>query len=172
MGGTESSINKQPWKIHLILPPVLISLFSQQFHEKYYCSVTQSCLTLCSPMDCSTPGLPVPHHLSEFAQVHVHCISDAFQPSNPQMPSSPSALSVFLENTLLIFPLGRCENNASKGLNNLLKVIELTITGYLYTKPGAFPPLCSRLLLRLNPMPWLMSPALGWAMILQASAAR
>ena len=30
------------------------------------------CLTLCDPMDCSTPGLPVPHHLLEFAQVHVH----------------------------------------------------------------------------------------------------
>ena len=41
------------------------------------CSGTQRCLTLCDPMDCSTPGLPVPHHLPEFAQVYVHCISDA-----------------------------------------------------------------------------------------------
>ena len=40
-------------------------------------------------MDCSTPGLPVPHHLQEFAQVHVYCISDAIQPSHPLMPSSP-----------------------------------------------------------------------------------
>ena len=38
------------------------------------CSVAQSCLTLCYPMNCSTPGLPVYHHLPEFAQVHVHCI--------------------------------------------------------------------------------------------------
>ena len=38
-------------------------------------SVTQSCPTLCDPMDCSTPGLPVSHHLPKFAQVHVHCIS-------------------------------------------------------------------------------------------------
>ena len=38
--------------------------------------VIESCLTLCEPMDCNTPGLPVPHHLLEFAQVHVHCISD------------------------------------------------------------------------------------------------
>ena len=45
------------------------------------CSVTQSCLTLCNPTDCSTPGLSVPHHLPKFAQVHVHCISDAIQPS-------------------------------------------------------------------------------------------
>ena len=46
------------------------------------------------PLDCSTPGFPVPHHLPEFAQVHVHCISDAVQPSHPLMLSSPSALSL------------------------------------------------------------------------------
>ena len=40
-------------------------------------------------MDCSIRGLPVPHHLPKFAQVHVHCISDAIQPSHPMMPSSP-----------------------------------------------------------------------------------
>ena len=39
--------------------------------------VTQSCPTLCNPMDCSMPGLPVLHHPSKFAQVHVHCIGDA-----------------------------------------------------------------------------------------------
>ena len=55
------------------------------------CSVAQSCLTLCDPMDCSRPGLSVPHHLPKFAQVHVHCISDAIQPSHPLKPSSPSA---------------------------------------------------------------------------------
>ena len=41
------------------------------------CLVVHSCLTLCNPMYCSTPGLPVPHHLPKFAQVHVYCISDA-----------------------------------------------------------------------------------------------
>ena len=45
-------------------------------------------------MDCNTPGLPVPHHLLEFAQVHVHCISDAVQPSYSLTPSSPSALNL------------------------------------------------------------------------------
>jgi len=45
-------------------------------------------------MDCNTPGLPVPHHLLEFAQVHVHCIGDAIQLSHPLMPSSPSALNL------------------------------------------------------------------------------
>ena len=54
----------------------------------------QSCLTFCDPMDCSTPGPPVPHHLPEFAQIHVHCIGDVIQPSHPLMLSSPSALSL------------------------------------------------------------------------------
>ena len=45
-----------------------------------------SCVHLCNPMDCSTPGLSVPHHLPKFAQVHVCCISDAIQPSHPLTP--------------------------------------------------------------------------------------
>ena len=45
------------------------------------CLVTKSCPTLCDTVNCSTPGFPVPH-LSEFAQVHVHCTSDAIQPSH------------------------------------------------------------------------------------------
>ena len=51
------------------------------------CSVAQSCLTLCDPMDCSTPGLPVLHYLPESAQTHVHGISDAIQPSHPPPPA-------------------------------------------------------------------------------------
>jgi len=50
---------------------------------------------LCNPMDSSMPGLPVPHYLPEFAQVHVHCTDDAIQPSHPLTPSSPSALDLF-----------------------------------------------------------------------------
>ena len=48
-----------------------------------FSSVAQSCPTLCSPMDCSTPGLPVHHQLSELAQTHVHRVSDAIQPPHP-----------------------------------------------------------------------------------------
>ena len=51
-------------------------------------SVAKSCLTLFDPMDCSTIGFPVLHHLPEFAQTHVHQVGDAIQPSHP--PSSPS----------------------------------------------------------------------------------
>ena len=54
------------------------------------CSVAKSFPTLCNPMDCNTPDLPVPHHLLEFAQVHVHWIGDAIQPSHPLMHSSSS----------------------------------------------------------------------------------
>ena len=53
-----------------------------------------SCLMLCNPMDCSTPGLPVPHHFLEFAQVHLHCIGDAIQLAHPRMPSSHSTLNL------------------------------------------------------------------------------
>ena len=60
----------------------------------YSCSVAQSCPTLCDPMDCSTPGLPVLHHLSELAQTHVHWISDAIPPSHPLLPSSAPALNL------------------------------------------------------------------------------
>ena len=52
------------------------------------CSVTKSCLTLCNPMDCSTPGFPVLHCLLEFVQTHVHRVSDAIQPSHPVAPFS------------------------------------------------------------------------------------
>ena len=51
-------------------------------------SVAQSCPTLCNPMDCSTPGFPVHHQLPEPTQTHVHCVSNAIQPSHPL--SSPS----------------------------------------------------------------------------------
>ena len=58
------------------------------------CSVTQSCPALCDPMDCSTPGLSVPHHLTKFAEVRVHCMGDAIQPPHPLTLSSSSALSL------------------------------------------------------------------------------
>ena len=53
-------------------------LFMYQFS-----SVTQSCLTLCNPMDCSTPGFSVHHQLPELNQTHIHRISDAIQPFHP-----------------------------------------------------------------------------------------
>ena len=54
-----------------------------------FSSVTQSCLTLWDPMDCSTPGLPVHHQLPEPTQTHVHWVGDAIQPSHPLSSPSP-----------------------------------------------------------------------------------
>ena len=53
-----------------------------------FSSVAQLCLTLCDPMNRSTPGLPVHHQLPEFIQTHVHRVGDAIQPSHPLL--SPS----------------------------------------------------------------------------------
>ena len=54
-------------------------------------SVVQSFLTLCNPMDCSMPGLPVYHQFPEFTQTHVHCVGDAIQPSHSLLsPSLPA----------------------------------------------------------------------------------
>ena len=56
-----------------------------------FSSVAQSCPTLCDPMNCSTPGLPVHHHLLEFTQAHIHWVSDAIQPSHPLSSPFPPA---------------------------------------------------------------------------------
>ena len=70
-----------PWKSLLIL--------SVQFS-----SVSQSCPTLCDPMDCSTPGIPVHHQLPELTQTYVHRAGDAIQPSHPLSSPSPPTLNL------------------------------------------------------------------------------
>ena len=62
--------------------------------HKVCCSVTKSCSTLFTLMDCSIPGFPVLHYLPEFAQTHVHWVGDAIQPSHSL--SSPSSLALNL----------------------------------------------------------------------------
>ena len=61
-------------------------MYSVQFS-----SVAQPCLTLCDPMNHSTPGLPVHHQLPEFAQTHAHSVSDTIQASHPLSSPSPPA---------------------------------------------------------------------------------
>ena len=58
------------------------------------CLLIQLCPTLCDPMDCSMPGVPVLPCLPEFAQIHVHYVGDAIQPSHPLSPHSLLALSL------------------------------------------------------------------------------
>ena len=68
------------------MEPAPSDLSSVQFS-----SVAQLCLTLCNPMNRSTPGLPVHHQLPEFTQTHTHRVGDAIQPSHPLSSPSPPA---------------------------------------------------------------------------------
>ena len=65
------------------------NIFQVQFS-----SVTQSCLTLCNPMDCSTPGFPVHLQLLKLAQTHVHQVVDAIQPSHSLLSPSPPSFNL------------------------------------------------------------------------------
>ena len=65
---------------------LFLTLSSVQFS-----SVAQSCPALCDPMNRSTPGLPIHHHLPEFTQTHVHWVGDATQPSHPLSSPFPPA---------------------------------------------------------------------------------
>ena len=84
------------------------SIHWSDFSSVQFISVAQSCLTLCNPMNRSTPGLPVHHQFLEFTQTHVHRVGDAIQPSHPLSSPSPPAPSpsqhqaLFNESTLHI----------------------------------------------------------------------
>ena len=66
----------------------------QQWTSCCCCSVVKLCPTLSNPMDCSTPGFPVLHHLHQFAQTHVHWVDDAIQPSHSLSSPSPPAFNL------------------------------------------------------------------------------
>ena len=63
---------------------------AQQVKRQSVSSAAQSRLTLCNPMDCSMPGLPVHHRFLESTQTHVHWVGDAIQPSHPLLSPSPT----------------------------------------------------------------------------------
>ena len=82
--------------------------------SKGCCSVGQSCPTLCSPMNGSTPGFPALHYLLGFAQTHVHRVGDAIQPSHLL---SPPSLPVFnLSQHQGLFQWVSSSHQVSKGL--------------------------------------------------------
>ena len=97
-----------PPNIHIVIQGKELSLAWLIYKTKFwfalfsilFSSVTQSCPTLCDPMNCSTPGFPVHHQLPEFTQTHVHRVSDAIQPSYPLSSPSPPAPNPFQHQSL------------------------------------------------------------------------
>ena len=92
---------------HLMMPHQLCSFFIILFFflllkldnlnwlsAVQFSSVALSCLTLCDPMNCSPPGLPVHHQLLGFIQTHVHWVGDAIRPSHPLSSPFPPALNL------------------------------------------------------------------------------
>ena len=84
-------ISKMHYKFIPIIP---VSNIINNLSSLFFSSVTQLFLTLCDPMNRSTPGLPVHHQVPEFTQTHVHCVGDAIQPSRPLLSPSPPALNL------------------------------------------------------------------------------
>ena len=72
----------------------LIIKETSKLSQAFCCSFAKLCLTLCNPMNCSTPGFLVLHCLSEFAHIHVHGVGDAIQPPYPLLPPSLPALNL------------------------------------------------------------------------------
>ena len=81
--------NQKEYKLIDLERNLQVQLDVHQFSSVQFSSVAQSCLTLCNPMNHSTPGFPVHHQLPEFIQTHVHPAGDAIQPSHPLSSPSP-----------------------------------------------------------------------------------
>ena len=74
-----------------IMEIIHISSKKKNFAVLQFSSAAHSCPTLCDPMNCSTPGLPVHHQLPESTQTYAHWVGDAIQPSHPLSSPSPPA---------------------------------------------------------------------------------
>ena len=110
-------------KIHSVWYLGIVDFSSIQFS-----SVAQSCPILCDPVDCSTPGLPVPHHFLEFSQVHVHWISDAIYAG---ISSSAALFSFYLQSVPASgsFPMSRlfASGGRSIGVSASVSVLPMNI---------------------------------------------
>jgi len=110
--------------------PHWISIWSRTV-KHCCCSVAQSCPTLCDPMDCDTPGLPVHHHLPEFPQTHVHWVSDAIQPSYPLSFFSPPAFYISQHQGLFQWVGSSHQGGQSIGVSALPSVLPMNIRDWL-----------------------------------------
>ena len=90
-------------------------------------SVTQLCLTLCDPMDCSTPGFPVHHQLPELTQTHVHWIRDAIQPSHPLVVSFSSYFQSFPASRSFLVSQFFASGDQSIGVSASASVLPVTL---------------------------------------------
>ena len=134
-----------------------MGLISVQFS-----SVAQSCPTLCDPMSCSTPGLPVHYQLPEPTQTHVHRVGDAIQPSHPLSSPSPPALSLSQHQGLFKWV---------SSLHQVAKVLEFQLqhlaglksgvsrAAFLLQILGEDPSPCLFQLLDATHIPWLVAPS-------------
>ena len=95
-------------------------------------------------MDCSRSGLSDPHHLPKFAQVHVHCISDAIQPLHPLMPSSPSTLHLSQHQGL--FPVSQLftSDDQNTGVSASASALPMSIQGWFLLRLTGLTPLLSK----------------------------
>ena len=94
-------LRKAPWMLFVLLEArgmcseyLAKELKQTDWQSICCCSVTKSSLTLCDPMDCSTPGFPIHHQLTELAQPHVHQVGESIQPSHPLSSHSPPAFNL------------------------------------------------------------------------------
>ena len=94
------------------------------------CSVAKSCLTLCYPMDYSTPDFPVLHYLLEFAKTYVHWVGDAIQSSHPLLLPSPPALNLSQHQGLFQW-VGSLHHMACIGASASASVLPMNIWGRL-----------------------------------------
>jgi len=92
------------------------------------CSVSKSCPAPCDHMDCSTPGFPVLHHFPEFAQTHVHWVSDAIQPSHPL--SSPYLFAFNLFQHQGFFPMSQLFTSGGQSIGSSASVLPMNIQGW------------------------------------------
>ena len=126
-GGQRRLVHWSPW-VHNELDLATEQHFSSG-EGVSVSSASQSCLTLCDPMDCSTPGFPVHHQLLEHAQTHVHRVGDAIQPSHPLSSPSPPAFNLSQHQGLfqwvcLLFPSGGQGIGVSASASALLMNIQ------------------------------------------------
>ena len=145
---TSLFIHSKPYSFHLPVPTSQHTPLPPPAHKHSLtsvslclfcccCSLAELCLTLCDPMNGRTPGFPFLHYLPEFAQTHVHLVSDAIQPSYPLSPLSPLAPSLSWHQGLFLMSWFFASDDQSIGalaavlLMNILGWFPLGLTGLI-----------------------------------------